>query len=78
MVAMPFPLSVKLSPDGNVPAVAVSDAAGKPVVVTSKVVPSVVVKVAASALVMLGASSLVRTKLCEVEPAALVAVIVTG
>jgi hypothetical protein len=44
----------------------------------SKVVSSVVVKVAASALVMLGASSLVRTKLCDVEPTLLVAVIVTG
>jgi hypothetical protein len=43
-----------------------------------KVVSSVVVNVAASVLVMLGASSLVRTKLCEAEPAALVAVIVTG
>jgi hypothetical protein len=43
-----------------------------------KLVSSVVVKAAVSALVMLGASSLLRTKLCDAGPVALVAVIVTG
>ena len=47
-------------------------------VVTSKVARSVVVKVAVVALVMVGASSLVSDEALEVEPAALVAVIVMG
>ena len=60
-VAVPSPLSMKLTPVGRAP-VSESDAVGRPVVVTVKVPALPSVKVVLSAEVMPGATSTVRVK----------------
>ena len=77
-MAVPFPLSVKVTPSGRSP---VSDnaAAGKPDDVTVKLLDSPMAKVTVLVDVMAGAWSTVSVKLCEafgLTP--LLAVIVIG
>jgi hypothetical protein len=63
MVAVPFPLSVKVTPEGRVPDAA-SAGVGYPDVVTVNVPGVPLVKVVPLALVMDGAWSTVSVKLC--------------
>ena len=60
-VAVPFPLSVKVIPEGRVP-VSDKEGVGLPVVWTVKVPAEPVAKVVAFALVIAGASPAVRAK----------------
>src|ERR1700684_1789049 len=60
-VAVPFPLSVKVTPVGSAPTSA-SDAAGKPVVVTLKLPGLFAVNTVLSADVMTGAISIGRSR----------------
>ena len=80
IVAVPSPLSVKVSPAGSEPVFARA-AAGEPVVVTVKVLTTPVVKVVALALVKAGAVPgllTVSVKACSAGPAAEVAFRVNG
>jgi hypothetical protein len=61
-VAVPFPLSLKVTPLGRVP-VSLSDGAGKPAVVTVKLPADPSLKVVLLAEVMVGGPSTVRVKL---------------
>ena len=60
---MPFPLSVNVTPLGNVPVLLTLEA-GKPVVVTVKLPAVPAVKVVLAELPMAGAWSTVSVKLC--------------
>ena len=62
-VAVPFPLLVKVTPDGSVP-VDWSAGTGKPVVVTEKLLAAPTENVTALALVIAGGWLTVRTKFC--------------
>lgn len=78
IVAVPLPLSLKVTPLGRVP-VSVRLGVGEPVVVTVKLPALPVVKVVLAALVMAGAvpvEATVSVKLCVTVPAELVAVMV--
>ena len=62
-VAVPSPLSVKVTPVGNVPVETTrAGLVGKPLVVTPKVPPTPTLNVVLSALVIAGAWSTVRVK----------------
>ena len=77
MVAVPLPLSTKLTPVGKAPT---SDNAGlgNPEVVTIKLPFVPTVNVVLFALVIVGASFTVKVKACELLPEALLALMVTG
>ncbi len=81
-VAVPSPLSVKVTPAGSAPVLVIVVAAGKPAVVVTVKLPALpLAKVAWSALVMTGealAGCTVRVKDCCRLPAPLVAVMVSG
>ena len=78
-VAVPSPLSVKLTPAGRDPVlVRVVDAGTPGVVVTVKLPALPAVNVLWSALVIAGSAFTVSVKDWSVRPAALVAVIVRG
>ena len=66
MVAVPFPLSVKVTPDGSFP-LSVSAGTGNPVVVTVKLPLVPTVKVADARLVILGGWLTLSVKLWEAE-----------
>ena len=79
-MAVPSPLSTKVTPEGSVP-LSLSAAVGVPVVVTVKLPAVPVVKVVLVALVITGAwaAATVSVKLCGVAlPTSLVALIVSG
>ena len=77
-VAVPLPLSTKVTPPGRAP-VSLRAADGEPVLVTVNVPALPTVKVVLAALVMAGAWSTVRLKLCVAsEPTPLLAVMVSG
>src|ERR1700712_412314 len=82
MVAVPFPLSVNVTPVGSEPVLVIVVLAGKPGVVVTVKVPAVPSrKVGWSALVITGdalAGDTVSVNAWSLEPAALVAVIVSG
>ena len=63
MVAVPFPLSVKLSPEGNAALLSLMDGVGKAVVFTVKLNAVPTVALALAALVMAGAWLTVMTRL---------------
>ena len=78
-VAVPSPLSVKDTPAGSAPVLVMVVAVGDPAsVVTVKDPAEPTVKVAWSALVIVGASFTVRVKSGGVGATPLVAVIVSG
>jgi hypothetical protein len=76
-VAVPSPLSVKLTPLGSAP-VSESDGCGLPDVFTVKFPASPTVNVALSELVIAGASFTAKVKLCVVLPDVLWALMVIG
>src|SRR5579859_7330585 len=77
-VAVPLPLSLKVTPDGSAP-VSVKLGAGKPVVVTEKVPAEPTVKVVALTLLMAGALPTIKVKFWLAGvPTPLVAVMVMG
>ncbi len=76
-VAVPLPLSTKLTPTGGL-LVMESAGAGYPVVTTEKLKAAPAVSVTVAPLVKLGAWSTVRMNAWLVLPAELVAVRVTG
>jgi hypothetical protein len=76
-VAVPFPLSTKVTPAGSAP-VSLSDGVGVPEVVTANVPAAPTVKVALFTLVNTGARFTVSVKLCGVVATAFVAWMVIG
>src|ERR1700689_3546770 len=76
-VAVPLPLSTKVTPVGSVP-VLLSAAAGEPLVVILKVPALPVVRVAVAALVTAGACCTTSEKLWVAVPAAFLATILSA
>ena len=72
-VAVPLPLSAKVTPEGSAPDSVIA-AVGLPVVVTENDPAVPAVKVAELALVMAGACWMVTVSVCCTEPYALVAI----
>ncbi len=78
-VAVPLPLSVKLTPTGRAPVLVIVVATGYPAAVVTVKLPALpLVNVAEPALVKLGDSFTVSVNACWVDPAELPAVIVIG
>jgi len=72
-VAVPFALSLKVTPAGSAP-VPIRDGTGNPVVVTVKVPAAPTAKAVLLALVIAGASLIMSVKFCVALPKLLVAV----